>query len=85
MTLFFKQSGETNKETLCVKLEDDQGIMQKIHAGCLSFTRQFVGDSLVELPFQRASFSHRAASRGPKWFRRNQLKRKVQCLQDCNK
>jgi hypothetical protein len=32
MTLLFKQSGETNKETLCVKLGDDQGIMRKIQA-----------------------------------------------------
>ena len=37
MTLLFKQSSETNKETLCVKLEDDQGIMRKIQAGCVSW------------------------------------------------
>jgi hypothetical protein len=30
--------------------------------------RQFIGHSLVELPFQRAIFSHHAASRGPKWL-----------------
>ena len=33
MTLLFKQNRETNKETLSVKLEDDQGIMLKIQAG----------------------------------------------------
>ena len=37
MTLLFKQSRETNKETLCVKLGDDQGIMLKIQAGCVSW------------------------------------------------
>jgi hypothetical protein len=36
MTLFLKQSGETNKEALCVKLGNDQGIMRKIQVGCVS-------------------------------------------------
>ncbi len=37
MTLLFKQSRETNKETLSVQLEDDQGIMRKNQAGCVSW------------------------------------------------
>ncbi len=50
MTLLFKQSRETNKETLSVKLEDDQGIMRKIQAGCVSW--------LVNLLEIRWSSSH---------------------------
>jgi hypothetical protein len=30
MTLLFKQSGEMNKEALCVKLGSDRGIMQEV-------------------------------------------------------
>jgi hypothetical protein len=43
MTLLFKQSGETNKETFCVKLGDDQGIMQKIQAGCVRWLVNLLG------------------------------------------
>ena len=43
MTLLFKQSRETNKETLCVKLGDDQGIMRKIQAGCVSWLVNLLG------------------------------------------
>jgi hypothetical protein len=43
MTLLFKQSGDTNKETLCVKLGDDQGILRKIQAGCVSFPVNSLG------------------------------------------
>ncbi len=43
MTLLFNQSGETNKETLCVKLGDDQGIMRKIQAGCVSWLVNLLG------------------------------------------
>jgi hypothetical protein len=46
MTLLFKQSGETNMETLSVKtvkLGDDQGIMRKIQAGCVSWLVNLLG------------------------------------------
>jgi hypothetical protein len=43
MTLLFKQSGETNKETLSVKLGDDQGIMLKIQAGYVSWLVNLLG------------------------------------------
>ncbi len=41
----FNQSGETNEETLCVKLGDDQGIMQNIQAGCVSWLVNLLGYS----------------------------------------
>jgi hypothetical protein len=44
MTLLFKQSKETNKETLCVKPGDDQGIMRKIQAGCVSWLVNLLGN-----------------------------------------
>ena len=49
MTLLFEQSGElslfveTNKETLCVKLGDDQGIMREIQAGSFSWLVKLLG------------------------------------------
>jgi hypothetical protein len=57
MTLLFKQSRETNKETLSVKLEDDQGTMLKIQAGCVSW--------LVDLLEIRWSSSHFRAHVSP--------------------
>ncbi len=56
MTLLFKQSGETNKEPLCVKLGDDQGIMRKIQAGCVSWLVNLLGISWSSSLF-RAQFS----------------------------
>ncbi len=43
MNLLFKQSGETNKETLWVKPGDDQVIMRKIQAGCVSWLVNLLG------------------------------------------
>jgi hypothetical protein len=57
MTLLFKQSRETNKETLSVKLGDDQGIMWTIQAGCVSW--------LVNLLEIRWSSSHFRAHVSP--------------------
>ncbi len=57
MTLLLKPSRETNKETLSVKLEDDQGIMRKIQAGCISW--------LVNLLEIRWSSSHFRAHVSP--------------------
>jgi hypothetical protein len=57
MTLLFKQSRETNKETLSFKLGDDQRIMRKIQAGCVSW--------LVNLLVIRWSSSHFRAHVSP--------------------
>ncbi len=79
MTLLFKQSRETNKETICVKLEDDQGIMRSIQAGCISW--------LVNLLEIRWSSSHFRAHVSPivqHLVVQNGSSEKVQCLQDCN-
>jgi hypothetical protein len=42
MILELKQGGETNKETLRGRLED-QGIMQKIQCGCVSWLVNLLG------------------------------------------
>ncbi len=57
MALLFKKSRETNKETLSVKLEDDQSIMRKIQAQCVSW--------LVNLLEIRWSSSHFRAHVSP--------------------
>jgi hypothetical protein len=69
MTLLFKQSRETTKETLSVKLEDDQGNNAENSGRMCQLARQFVEKSLVERLFPRTRFSYRAASRGPKWVK----------------
>ena len=43
MTLLLKQSGETNKEALCVKLGSDQGIIREVQAGCVSWLVDLLG------------------------------------------